>query len=124
MFTPTIPPQLLSLKQGIHLPPFSFTSFWPKFLTFLKIILALAISLFSASFISGMFSEVSYTLDTTTTIAYMVLAYFLGNLHHLSQNKSNTLFITSLLLSFLVPFIPGSIFLLLILPIFKLFKLI
>jgi len=94
----------------------------PKLFSILKIILALVIVGALAAFFSGVFSVFNSYFDPVTVLTYIVIAYLLGNYHHLTNRQAYIYFIASLILSFTVPLLAGSMFLVFIIPTLRFLK--
>lgn len=111
--TPVINP--VPSKPKINLPPQIFN--------IIKIITATVVVGAIAAFASGFVSSFITTyFDPTTVLTYIVIAYLLGNYHHLTNHQAYICFIASLILAFTVPLLAGSIFLVLIIPTLRLLK--
>jgi hypothetical protein len=122
--TDIIPPTLNFTKPRFSFPKISFVGIGPKLFNFVKFLLAIVIAGAVAIFGYGVLSAINTSFDTTVVFVYLVLAYILGNFFNLSKTHLFRFYLLAFLLSFIVPFLPGSLFLFLIIPLLKLFKLI
>jgi hypothetical protein len=111
-------------KPRFTFPKVSFVGFGPKLFTFVKFLFAFIIASAAAILGYGILSAINTSFDTTVVFVYLVLAYILGNFFNLSKSHLFRFYLLAFLLSFIIPFLPGSLFLFLIIPLLKLFKLI
>lgn len=90
-------------------------------LSFLSFFFSGFLSAFSANIINQ--EGVTY-FDPLITLTYLVYFYFLNNLFSFTNKQRSYYFILTLLLSYTINFVEGSIFLLILFPVLKKFKLI
>lgn len=87
------------------------------------------LSLFFSGFLSSFSANIVSTDDTIffdplITLTYLILFYFLNHFYAFTNKQRGYYFILTLLLSYTINFVEGSIFLLILFPVLKKFKLI
>lgn len=104
-----------------------------KIYKYFLILIVLILSSFLAALIAGVFmaiggniGTVDFTVafDSSLTIAYLLLYYFLSSFYQLSRRQNYLYLLLAISLSFTTDFVQGSILLIVLPPILRKFRLI